>query len=300
MIRKIKRERKMIALKNTWRNFINLVLDPWVLLFSVALGVLFFVFSKQTDFIVISILTVILSIVSGILGSVLLNRWKSINDEKIIVARGNTAVRSLKLLLRGIDSLGHRVQEYLIKFCDEQKNKKINKEIIRTYFEEILNKSDALEEAALSSIENWTDIIPEADIKTQIGVISGLKNELYKQQFELNTLRKISKSKDKSIKKIKNLEKRIQEKEIELLSTQSELDKKSIDFMPTYSISSGSKTVSPYALSSNPADIPGLHNFKCKICKKSFSGFNPPFMGMLQGSAMQCPFCFSYEVKEVD
>lgn len=89
-----------------------------------------------------------------------------------LVARGKSAIRSLKLILLNISNIENRTKDYISRLDSENKEYKL----IKSNFEEVIEKCNILEEEIISSIENWTDIIPEVEnIKTQIGLISDMK-----------------------------------------------------------------------------------------------------------------------------
>lgn len=164
-------------LEERWRAFRTAVLDPWaVLLAALTVGLALAVVQLENPPAVWA-LTVMLSVVAGIFGGLVTSRWNVIAEEGPAVTRGKVAVRSLKLLLANIDSLEQRVSTYLERWRDAERKERLSDEVVETYLEEVIRSCGALVEGALSSIENWTDIIPEADIRTQIGVISSLKEE---------------------------------------------------------------------------------------------------------------------------
>lgn len=79
-------------------HFRQIVLDPWavcLLLLHLFLGNRAVV---QTDPQITAILTILLSLVTGVLGAVYVRRWSRLTEQQLITARGQTAVRSLKLL----------------------------------------------------------------------------------------------------------------------------------------------------------------------------------------------------------
>jgi SMC interacting uncharacterized protein involved in chromosome segregation len=66
-----------------------------------------------------------------------------------------------------------------------------------------------LQKETISSIESWTDIVPEADINTQIGVISDLNNLLSDKEEQLKRIikqQKEDKGKSEHEKKSQNKE----------------------------------------------------------------------------------------------
>src|SRR5262249_41165089 len=56
-------------------------------------------------------------------------------------------------------------------------------------YEEAITSCTMLSEETIGAIENWTDIVPEADIKSQIGVVTGLQDKLTDNQNALEKMR---------------------------------------------------------------------------------------------------------------
>lgn len=225
------------SLKIKWITFLQIILDPWILIFLLATIILFMVLSYQKDTTIITILTFITSIFSAVLGGLMTKQWLDITEERVLVARGKSAIRSLKVLLTHIVSLEKRVAEYIGRYV----NKDQSPDIIKICFEEISEKTNVLQEEVLNSIENWTDIIPEANIKTQIGIITHLKEQAVQTNKELGDLKtektELEKTKGKSAEEIEELKKKIKEKERELDDTKRQLREKEIKI--DYSVLSG-------------------------------------------------------------
>lgn len=158
-------------LKERWSTFINIILDPWVLILILGVITLILISSKTSGNESLKLLlTVLISIVSSVLGGLFVKRWSDINEEKIIVARGKSAIRSLKLLFQNIKMIENRVTKYI----ENLNTDKDDFELLKNQFEEVIEKCNMLGEENINSIEDWTDIIPEADITTQIGTLSEL------------------------------------------------------------------------------------------------------------------------------
>jgi hypothetical protein len=220
----------MESLKNRWKTFCNIVFDPTALvliLLTIALAILL---TYQTDTKAVAAMTLILTVLAGIVGSVLSSRWKDIVDEKVIAARANSAVRNLKHLLTGLASLDRRATLF-IKRCGEEDSQRS----VTTEYEEIVDRCRIIEEEVLNAIEDWTDILPEADVKTQIGVITRLNDEVESLSEKIDSLES---EKDAMKGKSEDAQKRHQEviKELtnQLKETKSELRRKSIDFGASY------------------------------------------------------------------
>lgn len=171
-----------------WQIFLILICDPFCLLFLVV-SILLFIYSRnQTDPTVISLLTLILSVLTGLLGGIYTKRWDDLTEEKLIVARGKSATRSLQLILESTLAFESRVTVYLKRFIEKTDQKQENFEVIKTYLEEIIGESVSLEQRLVNSIQDWTDIVPEADIESGIKIIRELKDRYAAAQGELQNL----------------------------------------------------------------------------------------------------------------
>lgn len=276
----------MIPWKSRWRAFLDIVIDPWTITLIVVSAFLVKVIVEQTDRFVVAILTVILSVVSGVLGGLLTNRWTQITGERVTVARGKVAVRSLKLLLGNIAALERRVRTYLERYQDGKRRESLNDEVVTTYLEEIIGRTGVLEEETLSSIENWMDILPEADVRTQIGVISKLREELSERARDLEGLNvKLKEVAGKSEEKEETLKKQIYDKEQEITRLRKELSEKKSVVGPIFPTGVGSVFVSPgpgsLTLGSPLYEQPAR---KCQICGETIEGGTSLFTG-------SCPKC---------
>lgn len=121
-----------------------------------------------------SVITVIISVFSGLLGSLITNEWTKLTEAGILVTRGKSAIRGLNLLVLNIASVEARIARFL---ADLEHSERHEDPLARGRYEELTRRCHTLQEEALNSIEEWTDIIPEADVKTQIGLLSQLKGE---------------------------------------------------------------------------------------------------------------------------
>ena len=178
----------------------------------------------------------------------------------IVVARGNAAIRGLKLLLNSVISLDKRITQYI---SQDQNKDSVNPMIIN-FLDEIKGRCDLMAEEAVNSIENWTDIIPEADLKTQIGIISEYKGKLESSNLELGLLKdKLQDAAGKSEKEIRALTQEIKQKEIEISKLQTQVREKQIILgSPSFSAftppGSSAGTISILGGLLNPPFIPSL------------------------------------------
>jgi hypothetical protein len=175
----------MAQLKNKWKDFSSVLFDPWVLIMLILTVGSIILAKDQTNKLVISVMNVFIALFSGVLGALLLKRWLDLTESRALVIRGKSAIRSLKILLNAIAQLEKRV----IKFTEEHREVNgASKELVLTHLEEVADKTNALEEQVLNSVEDWTDIIPEAEISTKIGVISDLKSTIEDRTSQISQL----------------------------------------------------------------------------------------------------------------
>ncbi len=265
--------------KERWRLFLSITFDPWVVLLIVLTVVLGRVLIGQSNPSTVSALIVMVSLVSGVTGAVWYNRWSFSSEERLVTARGRSAVRSLKVLLNNIGSLGRRVEchdSWLTNDDVEDHQKKLT----RMALTDLRERCVALEEETLSSIENWTDFVPEADIRSQVGVISALRGEVDDQKKQAEEMRKLLRGQeDQSEADKRELREAIADKEANIKRLNSELQKKSLEFNPLYS-------PSIRADSSLLTSFSSLGEMRiCETCGQSF------FSGLSLLGKNKCPSC---------
>ncbi len=246
----------------------KIFLDPWVVLLLIFLGLLVS-FAGDAERITLKyVYSLLIILVSGLLGSVIMRKWIDLNEENLIVIRGKLAIRSLKLIFFNLLQTEKRTKNYIHKL-DE---KFLNYDLIKSNFEEIKEKCQILEEECINSIENWTDVIEEANVKTRLIFINKLKLEEEKLEEKLFTLNKILKE-DTSIEDEKRdkLMKQIDQAEFELKEAKSNLIKKEHEI--NSSILSG---MTNSHLSSDT--VYSLYK-SCPSCGSFYSG------------SYMCPFC---------
>lgn len=217
----------MAALRERWSAFLSVVLDPWNVLLTLAVGGLFYVSLQKAEPLTSVLLFVLLTLTSAVLGGRITQQWSAVTEAGVLMARGRSAVRSLKLLLRNVAALESRVRSFRAKEDEIQKHPEVTK---RNY-EEAIAICSLLQEETVSSIENWTDIVPEADIKTQVGVISDLKRSIDEKESELTQLQAtLSEAKGKSDQERGHLRELIKEKEKQIRDLEREIVEKKVTF----------------------------------------------------------------------
>ena len=213
----------MKDLKTRWGLFFDVIGDPWNVLLIISLAILSYNSVNQANVLVSTLLFILITVASAILGGRIAKHWADITEVSIVSARGHAAVRNLKLLLRLVTALEKRVTVFRIREEDILNQPEVTK---RNY-EEAIETCKQIQEQTVNSIENWTDIVPEADIKTEIGVISDLKDSLNAKEEDLKLLKnQIQKDEGKTGKEFSDMKKQIIAKEIQIAELTSQIRNK--------------------------------------------------------------------------
>jgi hypothetical protein len=200
--------------------FLSVALDPWNLLLTIAVAGFFYLSIGESNSLASTLLFVLITIASAILGGRVTKQWVDVTEGGIVIARGRAAVRSLKLLLRYVAALEGRIRKFR---ASEQEIEK-HPEVTKRNYDEAIEICSLLQEQTVNSIENWTDIVPEADIKTEIGVISELKNFLNDKDSDLKLLKQqLEEAKGKSEQERNQLRQQIKEIEKQKNSLEREI-----------------------------------------------------------------------------
>lgn len=208
-------------LKESWGSFLGIILAPVVLIPLVGTSLLIAFTANQlpgtVDPAIDVILTIIIAMFSGVAGAIIAKKWSALNEGSILITRGKSAIRGLKLLLLSIDAVEKRIIEYAEGVSGENQ---LDYHVKMSY-EELIGRCNLIQEEAINAIEEWQDIIPEvANVKTQIGVISEIKRERTELQEKISGLsEEISEVRDRSDEKsdeVKILSKELEAKQIEL------------------------------------------------------------------------------------
>lgn len=233
----------MDTFKKRWQNFLSLIFDPWTLCFLIATTVLIILGHGQQNVTVSTMFTVLITLSSAVLGGRAAKHWVDITEGGVVKARGKSAVRGLKLLFGNVTSLDQRLERFL-GHCEKDQPL----EIIKTWIEEVSERTRLIAEEVVSSIENWTDIIPEADIKTHIGELSALTAKLDRKEAELKEIQEeLNQTKDTAKEEREKLRKGIHDKEKEMADLQEQVRKSRISFGTGVYSSGGTLTVPPSA-----------------------------------------------------
>jgi Rps23 Pro-64 3,4-dihydroxylase Tpa1-like proline 4-hydroxylase len=152
-------------------------------------------------------------VITGLLGGVVSKKWDDLTQERIISTRAKSSVRNLQLLLDNSISLEKRVISFIKRITDPSNKNNVTSEVIKTYFEEIITQCLTIENFIINSIQDWTDILPQANIESVITNIREMKNNIVELQSRLDSVNhELELSKEKTLEEIQEKEILIKEK----------------------------------------------------------------------------------------
>jgi hypothetical protein len=160
-----------------WGAFFKICFDPWGIILTLVAFIFILLQLIPSSPVIISLLTILISITTGLLGGVIAKRWDDYIEKQVVKTQGLQAINSLNLLSLRINTLKSRVRVYLQRHIDQNYSQMMSDEVINTYLEEIIEKCGSLEEEIIKAIEDWKGILPEADITSNIEDIIKLIRE---------------------------------------------------------------------------------------------------------------------------
>ena len=206
-------KKTLITLSKKWWDLLLVIFDPYVVILTSLIVYLYFLHNKQIDTNVIFVITLGISLVSGLVGGILAKRWDDLTETKIINMRGKSACRNLKLLLSRSIELEKRVIEYLNRITQNENNSNNTAELLETYFEEIIYECVNLDEIIINSIEDWKDLIPEESIQSIIEEIKNCKKRIFDNkktlehiQIEMQSIKETSEEKASLVEQARQIE----------------------------------------------------------------------------------------------
>ena len=219
-------ENDKLHLKPQWNAVGKIILSPGasflIVLISSLILIIYFAEAKINSGI-LTLLVVVLSLLSGLLGGFITKRISNLSKEQSLRDRGYASIRNLNLLLSHIFSIKKRVGTYIRSLNHEE----FNYELLRSHFEEISEKCNNLFEDVANAIENWQDVISEANLRMQISTVFELKKEIEQRLGDLTELRKLSDRMDKEMNENDRgrLKLTLEKMEVTLVKLEDELKK---------------------------------------------------------------------------
>ena len=187
----------MENLKAQWQKLLLALFDPWVLiLVSLTVGLVLLSASQSASSAqsVNTVLLVLTGVSSVILGGRFSILWLRLTEKALLVKKGETSIRNLKLLFSNLTNLENCIRKQLAGLTGSKENATGN-----TYEDMFDLSMMMVKEELIHSIEDWTDVIPDARLKLYIESLHDLKNALQTSEQKLNSLRrKLSNTKSKA------------------------------------------------------------------------------------------------------
>lgn len=185
------------ALASQWAVFYEISLSPSVLLLVLAGAGLVYIaeFGNTETSLPVAVrvsVTLIVSVLASVIGALVWKRWNDSAEAGVLVTRGKSAVRGLRLLLQSIAAAEARVLRLRPSPVDDP----FHSERFLLICDEVLDRLNLLQEETMNAIEEWTDIIPDANIKTQIGVLTTLKKRAGELERQVSSLADEAKQSD--------------------------------------------------------------------------------------------------------
>lgn len=174
----------MKSLREKWYAAGAAVFDPFTFLLIVGTVAIYLVSAKLPDSSSApAFLNVLLALFASIVGSRIAATWREHVQAGQLADRGRVAVRNLKLLMRNVVTLKERVQGFSERLRNIKENKTVMDTAVRDY-DDVANICRMIAEQSVDSIENWLDIVKDADVRTQIGELTRLSKELEERRGE--------------------------------------------------------------------------------------------------------------------
>lgn len=173
--------------KSDWGAAVRIILQPPTLVFlSLAIGFLIGSVKENNKAAAISF-TILTSLTTGILGSYVATKWSEHLDRRILTVRGKLAVIYLKVLLNCIDFTQQRVSQY-VNQCKKKPESAEGGYYV--WLSETGEKLRYMYEQTVGCIETWSDVIPEANIRSEMSKLEELRQTTLALQSQREELEK--------------------------------------------------------------------------------------------------------------
>jgi hypothetical protein len=162
------------GLGEKWKSFLALWLEPFNAALTVLMVAMYILGLLNQAGAASVIAQTVMAITAGILGGRIANAVSTVNSQAVLKARGTVAVRGLALMMRNIRALEKRI----LHFSKIDHEPGVALAAGKRNYEEVVEMCRVLSEEGVSSIENWTDIVPEARQATMVGEMTALQNAI--------------------------------------------------------------------------------------------------------------------------
>jgi hypothetical protein len=293
-----------------WLEFLRVVIEPFSACLAVLSAIIIYAASQQKDVTVMIASTVFVGVLTGIIGARIDKRLSQGQEQTVVRAVGNNAIRMLKHLYQSISSLEKKARK------DSEALKAVvpAPSPVTPRLEELAERCMMLKSETLNSIENWSDVMTGTNVKAEIESLTEQKFEIEFRQNEVDR-RRVELSAAQVEKK--ELAAKLEAKESELVVLRKDYAVR--DSMLATSLSGVSTGASvsgalafdgsatgyvgvlktPYSVTglrmpstSLPfGEILGQRNVFCSQCGKLFSTSTEPSISAIAGSTILCNDC---------
>ena len=150
-------------LQTQWQDVINAFLNPFTAFLFIGAFLLILVQAQLC----VSWASAALTLLIGLMAGVAINRFEKVYTEysvrRPMIRRGITAIRRLGVLIEKIRLLESKIDNYQ---TDIDNQKRLYRKVIKDNLDDLKNDCLSLQLAGFSSIEDWTEILPDASIAT--------------------------------------------------------------------------------------------------------------------------------------
>ncbi|HFT6976500.1 hypothetical protein I5V28_01430 [Stenotrophomonas maltophilia] len=176
--------RWLVGVVRPWRVFLKVVLDPYTFLLIVVGVVLGWFGPKAVGENYNALLQIVVAVVTGVVGARISTAMAAINQDGKLYASGRMAVRGLRLILTKTLALERRVATFV---ADSQKQQvpEVRAQVAMRNLDEVLESIRTLQLEVVGSIENWVDVVPDADVSKIFMAVGELRDQLTQKDEQL-------------------------------------------------------------------------------------------------------------------
>ncbi|HEL4831297.1 TPA: hypothetical protein UN269_001214 [Stenotrophomonas maltophilia] len=167
-----------------WATFIKVISDPFTCILLGAAVLLGWLGPKAIGESGNAIIQVVVAIVTGVAGARIAAVMAAIAQEGKLYASGKMAVRGLRLILTKTFALERRVSGFVHQGRSAD-SVEVSAAIALRNLDEVLESVRTLQLEVVGSIENWVDVVPDADVSSIFMAMVELREQLTQKDVEL-------------------------------------------------------------------------------------------------------------------
>lgn len=176
--------RWLMGVVGPWGVFLKVILDPYTFLLIVVGAVLGWFGPKAVGDNYNALLQIVVAVVTGVVGARISTAMAAINQDGKLYASGRMAVRGLRLILTKTLALERRVATFVAQ-SQEEKSAETRADVAKRNLDEVLESIRMLQSEVVGSIENWVDVVPDADVSKIFMAVGELRDQLTQKDEQL-------------------------------------------------------------------------------------------------------------------